>query len=164
MFSLSSFWIETEEGEDGYAEDGSQHAVARSYEWLVAVLTHLSGTHAFYYDCYWVLFLHLVIAFCQAFSVVKFLTALRRSEARPRTFNTSVTLKILALLLQTSCGRCWKRRVLTAMKMNPTSPRQLPLARPPVPTATTAAVQAIKITIITTMIHGHRTAEQICAR
>ncbi len=35
--------LEPEEGEEGYLEDGAQHPVSRSYEWLLAVLTHLSG-------------------------------------------------------------------------------------------------------------------------
>lgn len=38
---------EPEEGEEGYLEDGAQHPVSRSYEWLLAVLTHLSGEYAY---------------------------------------------------------------------------------------------------------------------
>ena len=93
-------WTETEEGEDGYAEDGSQHAVARSYEWLVAVLTHLSGTHASFITTATVVFppsCKMLSLLSSIFRVVDFLTALQSSEGRPRASNTYIDPKIPAL-------------------------------------------------------------------
>lgn len=65
IYFLPLFGTDTEEGEDGYAEDSSQHAVARSYEWLLAVLTHLSGMITTIDICivYYVLFIVLTLLF-----------------------------------------------------------------------------------------------------
>lgn len=37
-----------EDGEDGsgFTDDATQHAVSRSYEWLLAVINHLSSEYA----------------------------------------------------------------------------------------------------------------------
>jgi hypothetical protein len=46
MVGLTRADIAAAEGaEGGYVDDPAQHAVSRSYEWLLAVINHLCGTH-----------------------------------------------------------------------------------------------------------------------